>query len=167
MPFDYRPFPYVPPPGLTAPEPRHPVVIAGAGPIGLAAHAAFARPHVNSCRLSRPCIYPLTGPDDPALPAPSCPGAVAPDAPTGDGWLIDALGHTPVLLALGQPAPDIGIPALTPALNDTLRARYLGTAAAALYLVRPDQVIHARWTSTDAETLRSCLAALWEGAPCP
>ena len=36
MPYDYRPFPYVAPPGLTAPEPRHKVVIVGAGPFGLA-----------------------------------------------------------------------------------------------------------------------------------
>lgn len=36
MGLDQAPFPFVPPPGLTAPEPRHPVVIVGAGPIGLA-----------------------------------------------------------------------------------------------------------------------------------
>ncbi|MEO0692335.1 MAG: FAD-dependent monooxygenase, partial [Pseudomonadota bacterium] len=36
MPYDYQPYPYTPPPGLTAPEPRHRVVIVGAGPIGLA-----------------------------------------------------------------------------------------------------------------------------------
>ena len=135
--------------------------------LALAAHAPFARPLVNSGRLSRPCIYPLTVPDDAGLPAAARPGTVAPDAPLGDGWLIDALGRTPVLLALGQPAPAIGIPTLTPALNDTLRARYLGTAAAALYLVRPDQVIHARWTVADANTLRGSLAAMSKGSPCP
>ena len=36
MPYDYTPFPYVAPPGLTGAEPRHPVAIVGAGPIGLA-----------------------------------------------------------------------------------------------------------------------------------
>ncbi|MEM9871639.1 MAG: FAD-dependent monooxygenase [Pseudomonadota bacterium] len=36
MAYDYAPFPYVAPPGLTGPEPRHPVAIVGAGPIGLA-----------------------------------------------------------------------------------------------------------------------------------
>ncbi|MDU8910221.1 FAD-dependent oxidoreductase [Aestuariicoccus sp. MJ-SS9] len=36
MAYDYQPFPYVPPPGLRGPEPRHPVAIVGAGPIGLA-----------------------------------------------------------------------------------------------------------------------------------
>ena len=36
MAYDYAPFPYIAPPGLTGPEPRHPVAIVGAGPIGLA-----------------------------------------------------------------------------------------------------------------------------------
>lgn len=36
MAYDYVPFPYVAPPGLKKPEPRHSVVIVGAGPIGLA-----------------------------------------------------------------------------------------------------------------------------------
>ena len=36
MAYDYTPFPYAPPPGLTNAEPRHRVVIVGAGPIGLA-----------------------------------------------------------------------------------------------------------------------------------
>lgn len=35
MAYDYAPFPYAPPPGLSGAEPRHPVVIVGAGPIGL------------------------------------------------------------------------------------------------------------------------------------
>lgn len=33
---DYAPFPFVAPPGLTGPEPRHDVAIIGAGPVGLA-----------------------------------------------------------------------------------------------------------------------------------
>ena len=36
MPYAYKPFDYVAPPGLTAPEPRQRVAIVGAGPIGLA-----------------------------------------------------------------------------------------------------------------------------------
>ncbi|MBV2359740.1 FAD-dependent oxidoreductase [Thalassococcus sp. CAU 1522] len=36
MAYEYKPFPYIPPPGLTASEPRHPAAIVGAGPIGLA-----------------------------------------------------------------------------------------------------------------------------------
>ncbi len=135
--------------------------------LALAAHAPFARPLVNSGRLSRPCTYPACGADAPGLPAASCPGSVAPDAPLGPDWLSDALGHTPLLLALGQPAPDIGIPTLTPALTNTLRARYLGAAPHAFYLIRPDQVIHARWTHASNDTLQASLAAMWKGTPCP
>ena len=51
MPYDYRPFPYVAPPGLTAPEPRHKVVIVGAGPIGLALAIDLAQSGVASVVL--------------------------------------------------------------------------------------------------------------------
>ncbi|MGL4282062.1 MAG: FAD-dependent monooxygenase, partial [Albidovulum sp.] len=51
MPYDYKPFPFVTPPGLTGPEPRHPVVIVGAGPIGLAAALELANHGVRSVVL--------------------------------------------------------------------------------------------------------------------
>ena len=35
MAYDYAPFPYTRPPGLTQQEQRHPVVIVGAGPAGM------------------------------------------------------------------------------------------------------------------------------------
>ena len=51
MPYDYAPFPYVAPPGLKAAEPRHPVVIVGAGPIGLAMAIDLAQHGVKSVVL--------------------------------------------------------------------------------------------------------------------
>ena len=51
MPYDYRPFPYTAPAGLTAPEPRHKVVIVGAGPIGLALAIDLAQYGVPSVVL--------------------------------------------------------------------------------------------------------------------
>tara|TARA_R110002049_G_scaffold44333_3_gene129784 strand:+ start:19185 stop:20795 length:1611 start_codon:yes stop_codon:yes gene_type:complete len=51
MAYDYAPFPYTPPPGLTAPEPRHAVVIVGAGPIGLAMAVDLALRGVKSVVL--------------------------------------------------------------------------------------------------------------------
>ena len=51
MPYDCKPFDYVPPAGLTVPEPRHPVVIVGAGPIGLAAALDLAQYGVASVIL--------------------------------------------------------------------------------------------------------------------
>ena len=68
----------------------------------------FARPLVNSGRLSVPCVHdgsPLNGPDDPALPRRTRPGAPASDAPLEDGWLVDALGGRFRLLAIDTPAP--------------------------------------------------------------
>ena len=132
--------------------------------LALAREAPFARPLVNSGRLSTPCIHACAGSDDPALPAASRPGAVAPDAPLADGWLIDRLGRRPVLLALNRPAP--AVPGLEPLeLTETpeLRARYLGDSAAALCLVRPDQVVAARWQHATAEEVADALAAMWEG----
>ena len=130
----------------------------------LASRADFARPMVNSGRLSRPCVYPLHAPDA-DLPAASRPGAVAPDAPLGAGWLLDALGGEFVVLALGQPAPPVpGARALEPALNDHLRRRYLGNQNRAIYLIRPDQVVAARWISAEADEIDAALAAAWSGA---
>lgn len=51
MPYDYAAFPYAAPPGLTAPEPRHPVAIVGAGPIGLAMAIDLAQHGVRSVVL--------------------------------------------------------------------------------------------------------------------
>ena len=45
------PYPYVAPPGLTAPEPRHPVAIIGAGPIGLAMAIDLAQRGIASVVL--------------------------------------------------------------------------------------------------------------------
>ncbi len=51
MGYEYHPFPYLPPPGLTAPEPRHKVAIVGAGPIGLAMAIELANHGVASVVL--------------------------------------------------------------------------------------------------------------------
>ena len=48
-------------------------------------------------------------------------------------------------------------------VTETLRARYLGTQAQAIYLIRPDQVVAARWVSTDAAAVSAALADIWEG----
>lgn len=129
----------------------------------LARKAPFARPLVNSGRLSRPCTYPLASPDDPALPPDSRPGAVAPDAPLAGGWLIDKLGREPMLLAIGQTAPEVaGLKTLHLPVTPELQTRYLGTASGALYLIRPDQIIAARWQTATPEAITKAAAALWE-----
>ncbi|MEO0390031.1 MAG: FAD-dependent oxidoreductase [Pseudomonadota bacterium] len=51
MAYDYAPFPYTPPPGLTEAEPRWPVAIIGAGPIGLAMAIDLAQRGVKAVVL--------------------------------------------------------------------------------------------------------------------
>ncbi|WP_439149908.1 FAD-dependent oxidoreductase [Sulfitobacter sp.] len=51
MAYDYAPFPYTPPPGLTQSEARHQVVIVGAGPIGLAMAIDLAQRGIASVVL--------------------------------------------------------------------------------------------------------------------
>ena len=127
----------------------------------LASRVDFARPMVNSGRLSRPCTYPLIAPDA-DLPEGARPGAVAPDAPLGKAWLLDTLGRDFVVLALGQPAPKVdGARSLQPEMNDQLQRRYLGTAERAIYLIRPDQVVAARWITASSEDISAALSAAW------
>ncbi|MEJ2002471.1 MAG: FAD-dependent oxidoreductase [Maritimibacter sp.] len=132
----------------------------------------FARPFVNSGRLSVPAIYdqsPLNTPD--ALeggPEDSRPGAPCPDAPLGDGYLLPALGGQFTLLAINTEAPDSvaldGIVTNRLAIStkdDTsglIAARYLGKATSALYLIRPDQHVAARFPEYDQDQIRFALA---------
>jgi 3-(3-hydroxy-phenyl)propionate hydroxylase len=131
----------------------------------------FARPLVNSGRLSVPCIHddsPLNGPDALGLPVLTRPGAPAADAPVRGGWLLDRLGGCFQLLTIDAEAPDsleidgIEIKRLTLSVADdpsgTLSARYLGGLASAVYLMRPDQHVAARWVSYDARQVASALA---------
>ncbi|SOC00643.1 FAD-dependent oxidoreductase [Stappia indica] len=136
----------------------------------LAEHHAFARPLVNSGRLSLPATYdgsPLNGPDCAAMPARTRPGAPASDAPVAGGWLIDRLGDRFQLVTIDVEAPGTltidGIPvervALSAADDPTgaLAARYLGEAKSAVYLMRPDQHVAARWETFDAGEVTKAL----------
>ncbi len=127
---------------------------------------AFARPLVNSGRLSVPCNYAgfaLFGDDALNGPGDTCPGMTCPDAPVGDGFLLDLLGGTFSVLALGCEAEDVQAHGLTAkavridAIGDALGARYLGDAAQAVYLIRPDQHIVARWPAFDASAVARAL----------
>jgi 3-(3-hydroxy-phenyl)propionate hydroxylase len=133
--------------------------------LALAGKAAFARPLVNSGRLSRPCVYPLAGADDPALPFEARPGAVAPDAPLPGGWLIDRLGREVVVLAIGQPAPTVsGVKLVELGVTPEVQVRYLGAASQAVYLIRPDQIVAARWVSATPAVISAAADAIWRDA---
>jgi 3-(3-hydroxy-phenyl)propionate hydroxylase len=133
----------------------------------MAARAPFARPLVNSGRLSVPCTYDgfaLFGTDALAGPARTRPGAPCPDAPVGTGYLLDHLKGGFTILAIGGDAPDavtaggvdtqvVHLPELSPELAE----RYLGEATTAIYLIRPDQHVLARWPAFDADAVRAAL----------
>jgi len=128
--------------------------------LDLAEHHEFARPLVNSGRLSVPTIHdgsPLNGPDAPGLPQETRPGAPAVDAPLREGWLLDRLGDGFQLLAIGIDVPDelAGIEVVQVAADesDTLAERWLGGAGGALYLIRPDQHVAARWLEYDRDAI--------------
>lgn len=128
----------------------------------LASVSEYARPWVNSGRLSVPCVYDLPGADSPELPQVSRPGSVVPDAPFGEGWLIDRLGGVPTVLGIGCHAPAVpGARILNVEVNDFIRDRYLGNQGRAIYLVRPDQVIAARWTDCGKVEIEASIADMW------
>lgn len=137
--------------------------------LSLAAKAPFARIMVNSGRLSLPSIYdgsPLNGPDHADMPARSRPGAPAPDAPLAHGWLLNHLGNTFTLLTIDADAPDtlqahgisVSRQATTAIGNPALQSRFLGAATSAVYLIRPDQHIAARWLLYDADAVAQAIA---------
>ena len=122
----------------------------------------FARPLVNSGRLSVPCSYDGFAPfGEDALRGPDAtrPGATCADAPVGDGFLLDLLDGGFHVLGLGCEATDVVAQGLTAKavtiaeVSEALRSRYLGEAAQAVYLIRPDQHIVARWPTYDARTV--------------
>lgn len=133
----------------------------------LAATMPFARTVVNSGRLSLPCTYQdssLNGPDHPLMPARTRPGSPCPDAPLGKGWLLSKLGQGFTLLTIGTDAPETfaahGLTLNRLALDPTpeITARYLGDAPAAVYLIRPDQHVAARWDRFDAAEVTAAVA---------
>ncbi len=139
--------------------------------LDLSEHFAFARPLVNSGRLSVPCTYdgsPLNGPDAQGLPPRTRPGSPAVDAPIKGGWLLDRLGDRFQLLTIGAEAPEMiengGIAVERLALSaaddpsGALKERYLGDAGSAVYLLRPDQHVAARWTVFDRAKVEAALA---------
>ncbi|NNF71091.1 MAG: FAD-dependent oxidoreductase [Rhodobacteraceae bacterium] len=135
--------------------------------LALAAKAPFARAWVNSGRLSRPCIYPMEAPDNAQLPDITRPGAVASDAPQGNGWLLHSIGADMTVLGIGCDAPDIkGALGVTVEVNDHVRDRYLGDCAAAIYLIRPDHIIAGRWiTPVERPATQARIDTVLKGAP--
>ncbi|MBU3031354.1 FAD-dependent oxidoreductase [Paracoccus marinaquae] len=124
----------------------------------LAQDHEFARPLVNSGRLSTPVSYPasrLSTPDRDDWTGGVAPGSPVLDAPCGDGWLLDRLDGDFVLLSHGwQGEAPAGLRVLP---VDGIAAERLAPAEGGACLVRPDQYVAARWRQPDA----AAIAAAW------
>lgn len=161
--------------------------------LSLARDFPFARAMVNSGRLSRPTPYaqsPISSPDevmavwDAAAPAPGMP---LPDAPLGEGWLIEQVAGRFAVLAFAERAASLdagmaravaelagGIPRFTPILitrdasgapdgwtavidRFDLAARRCDARDGTAYLIRPDQYVAARWREMDDSAIWAAL----------
>jgi 3-(3-hydroxy-phenyl)propionate hydroxylase len=114
-----------------------------------------------------PCTYDgsvLNGADHVDMPARTRPGSPCPDAPLGDGWLLTKLGQGFMLLAIGVAVPDrltahgLTVPSLILEPSPEIAARYLGAAKSAVYLIRPDQHVAARWDRFNETGVAAALA---------
>lgn len=137
---------------------------------------AFARPFVNSGRLSTPVSYPespLNAADSDLFDAGPAPGSPCVDAPIeseNESWLLSMLGDRFCLLLFGeneQPRLELEsqlkplgvtvmqlVPTGTAQANvivdsDGLAAERYGAADGATYLIRPDQYVAGRWQQPD------------------
>jgi len=147
----------------------------------LARTEPFARPLINSGRLSTPTPYlhsPLNTPDDEPFAGAMKPGTNCADAPLRhqgrDAWLLNLMNtlHGPAggftLLAFGERPP------LESVAEGRLVARVLSVDGdvedaqgllaqrydarpGTVYLIRPDQHVAARWRSLDAAKVRAAL----------
>ena len=140
----------------------------------LAKTEPFARPLVNSGRLSTPTAYsesPLNTPDTDVFDAGPAPGHFCPDAPLlfegKPGWLLSQLGQGFVLLCFGDDTVDevevAGIAARPLRVGHDIAdaqgliARRYDAKPGTVYLIRPDQYVAARWRSLDVNKIRAAL----------
>ncbi|WP_293999956.1 FAD-dependent oxidoreductase [Sphaerotilus sp.] len=140
----------------------------------LANDHAFARALVNSGRLSVPTHHhgsPLSTPDaeGDTFAGRMTPGAPMDDAPVTvdgrDGWLLAHTGNGFVLLLFGHTEPSafdalasdaIALQTLCLPAEGIAARRYDARPGTAV-LIRPDQIIAARWRSADPATVRTAV----------
>ena len=138
----------------------------------LARAEPFARPLVNSGRLSTPTPYfssSLNTPDTATFAGKMLPGTNCADAPIErngrQAWLLEQLGRGFVLLSFGPAAP-VTVGNITATVLEVgkdiaetqgvLTARYDGQSGT-VYLIRPDQYVAARWRRFDPALVLAAL----------
>lgn len=139
----------------------------------LARTEPFARPLVNSGRLSTPTPYAtssLNTADSSTFDGKMTPGTNCADAPVQvngqAAWLLNQLGDGFALLSFGPGAQPVSVGNITARvlevgkdIQDTqgvLTQRYDGQPGT-VYLIRPDQHVAARWRNFDAAQATAAL----------
>ena len=132
----------------------------------LARDYSFARPFVNSGRLSQAVSYfnsPLSTEDADAFGGGPAPGAPAIDAPLADGgWLLSRLGETFKLLQFPDSddgartliADDGALDVIRVSARDQLACQRYDASSGGAYLIRPDQHVAARWRRPTAAAVQ-------------
>lgn len=126
----------------------------------LASDHEFARPFVNSGRLSTAVSFPdssLNTADEDAWITGVAPGSPVLDAPLGEGWLLEQLGGEFVLVRNGGTAEAEGARLLDVEGEPTAIER-CGLPYGAAMLVRPDQYVAARWIAPTRGKIEAALA---------
>ncbi|MFN0184580.1 MAG: FAD-dependent oxidoreductase [Aquabacterium sp.] len=143
--------------------------------LALAEHEPFARPLVNSGRLSTPTPYAgsaLNTADESPFDGRMSPGTNAADAPVrgpggADGWLLHHLGGGFRLLCFGKaPVASVSVGRVQATVLQVGRdiqdvqglvARRYDGQPGTVYLIRPDQHVAARWRAFDAAKVQAAL----------
>lgn len=123
----------------------------------------FVRPFINSGRLSTPTPYhgsPLSTPDRDRWETGPAPGHPCLDAPIGatsdTQWLLSKLGNSFKLLHFGDAPIESDLETVTLTTSGLAAERY-DAQSGGTYLIRPDQVVAARWKRADAEDITQAL----------
>jgi 3-(3-hydroxy-phenyl)propionate hydroxylase len=142
--------------------------------LDLAQHHSFARPLVNSGRLSTPTPYamsPLNTPDTASFTGSMKPGTNAADAPVSIdgrlGWFLDCLGPGFTVVTFGSAERtsvqadgiEARIIVVGRDIEDSkgLLAYRYGASSGTTYLFRPDQYVAARWTRFDEAAIAQAM----------
>lgn len=132
----------------------------------LAQAHAFARPFVNSGRLSTAVSYPAsplsTADEADAVWAGVRPGGAAPDAPTEGRWLLEHFAQDRFMLLSWHALAEAPVDVLHLRLEELgdpegLVAGRYDLQRGSAYLIRPDQYVAARWRQPSSQGIGAAL----------